>query len=452
MNPVSYKSMIEQFLNHINKHSLFASGDKLLLAVSGGIDSMAMLHLVKTAGFHFGVAHCNFKLRAHESDKDEALVRQSCGEYGVPLFTTTFNTTEYAGSHGISLEMAARELRYSWFETICVQHGYDFIATAHHLNDTFETMLLNLVKGTGLSGLTGIPVKHGRVMRPLLFATRKQIEAYATEHSLKWREDASNAADHYQRNIIRNKVVPLLLQINPGLEKSFVNTLERIKGSHEFVTIFLKKFIDKAVSFREDMMLIKKDPLDKIRYADVLLWELLKGHGFNYDQCKEILTIPHQAGKIFKTATHQLTIDREELIVNKLMDVQQTIDCFINADCTVVECAGIKLKLQVVEADQFSIVRENSIAQLDADKVTFPLRWRSWNEGDRFIPLGMKHHKKISDLLVDDRVPVPEKEMVSVIESAGEIVWVVGRRIADPYKITEATGKVLIMKVGVAAR
>ncbi len=437
--------MLEQFLNHIRTNKLLTAKDKVLLAVSGGMDSMVMLFLFKQAGLQAGVAHCNFQLRGAESDGDANLVMEIAGKYGFPLHAKKFNVGKYAGEKGLSTQMAARDLRYEWFNELAQEHAYTVIATAHHLNDVFETILLNLVRGTGLDGITGIPLKQKNIIRPLLFASRQQIESFAQENNINWREDSSNASDYYQRNLIRHKIIPLMREINPNLEGTFSDTLVRLSAGREFARSYLKEFSVRNIYYDGKHVLIKKEEIMKQPFPKVVLWELLKDLGFNFDQCTEIARGGHQPGMLFHSPDYQLTIDRDEFIVNRQTDARKKHVEILPDDFRATS-PDMELSLEIIDADKFVLVKDKTIAQLDADRIQFPLLWRQWHGGDRFVPLGMQHHKKISDFLVDEKVSLPDKRNVTVVESQGEIIWVVGRRIADPYKVTGETKSVLVIK------
>lgn len=437
--------MLEQFLNHIDQNRLLKKDDKVLLAISGGIDSMVMMHLFTTAGFDVGVAHCNFQMRGTESEEDAGFVRTIANDHNKPFYLKSFDTLVESEKSKLSIQMTARKLRYEWFHSLAVRHNFTVIATAHHLNDVFETILLNLVKGTGLDGLTGIPVKQKNIVRPLLFASRQQIEDYANQHNIAWREDSSNLTDHYQRNLLRHQVVPLLRQINPSLETTFADTLIRLHAGREFFHSFLKQFSIRNLYYDGKHIMIRKDQLMNHPFASVLLWELLKDLGFNFDQCVEITKTDHEPGSLYFSNEYQLTVNREEFIIGKRAD-KQKIFVEIKPDDEHVSSSGQSLVLSLKSMDQFKLKKDKIIAQLDADKIRFPMIWRSWEEGDRFIPLGMSQYKKLSDFLIDEKVSLPDKERVTVIESDGDIVWVVGKRIGEDFKVTEETKRVLVIQ------
>jgi tRNA(Ile)-lysidine synthase len=434
--------VVEQLLNHIQRHNLCKTTDKILLAVSGGIDSMVMLHLFRQAGFRLGIAHCNFQLRGEDSRADEALVNMACVDQSIPFHVKRFDTETYADSRGMSIQMAARELRYTYFSEVVREQGYDAIATAHHLDDSFETVLLHLTKGTGFEGITGIPVRNDHVIRPMLFATRKMIAEYAQLHHLIWREDKSNDSDDYQRNFIRHQVVPALRGINPNLGETFRYTQERLQGAGLLLKYYVDQFRAQSITFSGDDMKIDMQALKNLPSPVVMLWEILKDKGFNYAQCQDILDNDHQSGKQFLSSTHLLTVDRQQFFVQQKTDSASS--CFaIDSFPVSVQTELGSLRFEEIPKDEFRLEKNSERAQLDFHKVKFPLLWRTWKEGDSFIPLGMQYPKKLSDFLIDIKMPLPEKEKVTVIESAGTIIWVVGFRIHDRFKVTDETHQVM---------
>lgn len=405
---------------------------------------MVMFDLFREAGIETGVAHCNFQLRGTDSDDDEAWVEEACRNSGVPFHVRRFDTADYASSRRLSIQMAARQLRYSFFGEILLEKGYQWIATAHHHNDNIETVILNLARGSGLDGLTGIPIKNGNVIRPLLFASRSDIEEYASRRGIQWREDASNATEDYQRNVVRRRVIPLLEEINPGLADTFGATLERIAGAHQWVARFIRDFADSHVRLQDDQMTIAIRPLRESGAAATLLWELTKDKGYNFGQCREIMDTPHQAGKKFLSANYQLSIDRELLIIQPITFTSHS-SVLIDKDASHVASAMGELIIGVHERENFLLRKDSSLAQLDLDRIAYPLTWRSWLPGDTFTPLGMDQPKKVSDLLIDNKVSVPDKQKITVVESAGTIVWVVGMRINEHFKVTGHTRRVLVI-------
>jgi tRNA(Ile)-lysidine synthase len=438
--------VVEQLLNHISRQRLCKTTDKILLAVSGGVDSMVMLYLFRQAGFSIGVAHCNFQMRGEASKEDEALVKNACEQYGIQFHLRRFDTVAYAEENSLSIQMAARELRYSFFEELLKEGKYACVATAHHHNDNIETVLLNLIKGTGSEGLTGIAPNKGKVIRPLLFATRQIILEYATLHKIRWREDESNNTDDYQRNFIRHQIIPRLREINPNFENTFYNTLKRLAGANVFANEHIQRFVHNAQRVENDQILIDKDLLKTQYNPGVLLWEIIKDKGFNFDQCEDIVS-EHQPGKKFSSGNHELFVDRQHYILReKSLDDAPSLSIEENAKS--VTRNNLTLKIDFIGSDNFVLNKSQHVAQLDLDKISYPLTWRTWQSGDAFVPYGLGHSKKISDFLIDLKLPLPQKKAVTVLESDGTIVWVVGHRINDNFKVTGKTERVVVIRLG----
>jgi tRNA(Ile)-lysidine synthase len=437
-------SVLEQFLNHIARFSLCKTTDKILLAVSGGLDSMVLLHLMTTAGFKVSVAHGNFQLRGAESDGDEEAVREACARYKTPFFSKKFHTSDYATQKGISIQMAARELRYEFFETLIQSHAFDRLATAHHFNDSVETAFLNLTRGTGIQGLTGIAVKRDKTIRPLLFATRKMLLAYAETNKILWREDSSNHTDDYQRNFFRHQVMPRLEELNPNFVDTFRNTLERLEGAALLTKAYIKTFHTSIVSERDNEVIVDFRKLSATVSPTVVLWELIKDFGFNYDQCKQMV-LAEQPGKKFVSPTHQLHLDRNNYIITKT-EHARPFAVSIEAGATTVEGGKSKLTFKEVGSSDFELRKDSTLAQLDAGLLKYPLVWRTWKAGDYFVPLGMHQEKKLSDFLIDLKIPFNQKADITVLESGGNIIWVVGFRLSDRFKVTPDTKQVLVIE------
>ncbi|SRR5260221_8934602 len=430
--------MMQEFLHFIDQKELCTGKDKILLAVSGGIDSMVMLHLFIDCGFTIGVALANFQLRGSESDGDEKFVKEVCEKNAIPFFTKKFETEGYADQNHLSIQMAARELRYTWFSELLEQHHFDFIATAHHVNDSIETVFLNLVRGSGLEGFDGIASKNGKVIRPLLFATRQQIENYAKENKIDWREDQSNATDDYPRNFMRHQVYPLLKELNPSIEKTFSESMDKISGAVELLAAGISHWREKFETKKGEQILIDKKGLDHVKNPGSVLWNLIKGYGFNFDQCVQIVSASHgQSGKRFSSPKYELVVDRNDLVISPLSFGEGWGEVLIEKDQCEAQLGNLILKIEKKEKGDFK--NDPTIAILDADKLQFPLRWRKWKAGDYFYPLGMTHKKKLSDFLIDQKVSMTDKETITVLESGNEIVWVVSLRMDDRYKITDQT-------------
>lgn len=435
--------MLKLLIEFIKKNNLFDEGDSILLAISGGLDSMVMLSLFNQAGFNIGVAHANFKLRGEESDGDEAFVRSFCEAHKIPFFTTAFETNNYAVEKKISIQMAARELRYVWFRQLLKQHGYTKVATAHHLDDQAETIFLNMVKGEGLKGLTGMPINKRNVIRPMMFATREDLEHYARNTHLKWREDSSNKEDNYHRNFIRHQIFPRIHKINPGLNESLLRTSVKAKGEMLILKHGLDGLKKEYFDVREDgRVLIKKELFSEFPEPAVC-WRLLEEFGFSLDQSEDIFqSINGQTGKFFLSKTHRLVVDRDELIVQPLVTPSAEVQTLIPG-VGIFKLGNLKIECKISDEPFSSNPNE---AWLDYGKLSFPLVWRPWKEGDKFMPLGMSGFKKISDFLIDEKLSIPEKENVTVVESAGEIVWIVGIRIDNRLRIS-TPGKAFVMSL-----
>lgn len=436
--------MLEQFLNHINRHSLCTPANRILLAVSGGVDSMVMLHLFKKAKYPIAVAHCNFQLRGAEAGQDEQFVADACQTLAVPFFSKKFNTQEYASENRLSIQVAARELRYAWFSTLMDDNKFDYLATAHHVNDSLETVLLKWIHGSSLESFAGIPIRNQHVIRPLLFATRNQLSEFASENAIMWRNDSSNDADDYQRNFIRHQVIPKLKEINPALESTFQHGLKKIVGELEFLKNQLEQWKKNHVHEKSGQVLIDKAALLNATFSDSLLWRVVREYGFNIDQCHDMMeAMQKQSGKKFIGTSHLLTLDRNHIIISPYDDAYEAVTIREKNESVIRGAWEISIERSTAK----EILPSSIVATLDADKIKFPVTWRYWQPGDSFYPLGMKNRKKLSDFLIDRKIPLADKNGISVLESEGEIIWVVGYRIDDRCKITPGTKSVITFSV-----
>ena len=441
--------MLNEFLTFINKQNLIQPSQKVLLAVSGGMDSVVMCDLFSKAKLDFAIAHCNFGLRGEESNEDEMFVKKLSIKYKVPFYVTTFQTADFAENEKISTQMAARILRYEWFEKIRTQHQFDYIATAHHQNDVLETVLLNLTKGTGIAGLHGIRVKNGHIIRPVLFAEKEGIFDYVVENQIIWREDSSNESNKYQRNLIRNEVVPLLKQINPNLENTIQQTVERITAVEDIFEQEME-MLRKQITWSDSQAIyVNYKAIQTLSQPVIKLAELLKPYNFSYQQSQDIFeAFDKESGKTFLTPTHTLVKDRTELVITA-KNLQAFTSKTIEKNNVVVEFGDRMLNIgEFTEIEEgFVVPTAKKLACLDADKIRFPLQLRKWKEGDWFCPLGMNKKKLISDFLIDQKVPLNLKKEVYLLTSNGSIVWVIGFRIDDRFKVTDKTAKICLMEV-----
>ncbi len=412
----------DNFEQFIAAKQLFTHNDRILLAVSGGVDSMVMLALFVRCGYKVAVAHCNFCLRGAESDKDEALVRATAEKYGLELHCTHFDTRA---------EMAARRLRYAWFEQLRREHNYTVVAVAHHADDAAETFFINLLRGTGLRGLTGISARVGHIVRPMLFASRADILAYAADEEIAFREDASNHSREYLRNRIRLDIVPRLREINPDFTALMSRNFARLEAVQRFIDGCIDRIRAQAVTSAGDIDTIHTDLIDKSLPQKFVLYSLLNaGYGFKGKTVDELCCAlaNGRTGRRFYAGGYIASIDRGNIVIAPIVPTEgQAI-----------------LQYEYLTRDEITETKTPPhIALLDADKLQFPLVLRHWQEGDRFVPFGMKGHKKVSDFLIDAKRSLPEKERQEVLLSGDEIVWVVGLRIDERYRITHETKNVL---------
>jgi tRNA(Ile)-lysidine synthase len=390
------------------------------------------------------VAHCNFQLRGKESDADEEFVTSHCHSLGIPSYAVRFDTEFYAWENGLSTQMAARELRYNWFATLMEERHYSRLATGHHFDDTIETILLNWTRGSSLDGLAGIPVRNKNIIRPMLFANRADVEKYAREKNIPWRDDQSNFTDDYQRNFVRHQIIPHLKELNPSLETTLHRGLEKIQCDLELVHRAVEEWRLRHVQEEGDQILIKKDGFDPFLQKADLLWRVIREYGFNFEQSREITQgLKGQSGKRFLSSSHQLIIDRSMLIITLHPVVWE--DVWVAKDQQQVSLGPWKLDIRV--STEVKPGSGKLQAVLDVEKLTFPLRWRKWKPGDYFLPLGMEHKRKISDFLIDNKLSRADKDAVTVLESEGQVVWVVGYRIDNRYKITDTTRSVMVLTV-----
>lgn len=435
--------MLEQFLTYIHEKNLFAPDDSILLAVSGGMDSVVMSHLFDHARFNFAITHCNFNLRGDESDEDELFVRKLAKKYKVPFYAESFDTAAFADTEKISIQMAARALRYRWFGQLLQSGKFAYVATAHHVNDVVETVLLNLTRGTGMAGLHGIAPKNGRIVRPLLFTRKEDFYAYVTEHQLVWREDSSNVSTKYQRNLIRHEVIPHLKTINPALETTMQQTIARVSAVERIFEVEIERLRQATIRETEQAVYIDTVLLQGEAEPVIKLCELLKPYFFSYGQTQEIWqSIDGEPGKQFHSPTHTLVKDRTELVITaRRLDDFMSLP--IEAGQETVQTDDFQLQLQTFPATNYRIPGSPDVAALDAQLLQFPLKLRKWKPGDWFCPLGMDNKKKISDFLIDEKVPLNLKDQVRVVISGQSLVWIIGYRIDNRFKITPKTEHIL---------
>ncbi len=437
--PFASLHMTNTFQNHISQNLAFLNKSKLLIAISGGLDSVALTHLCKEAKLDISLAHCNFNLRGDESDADEEFVLQLAEDWDLEVFIESFDTEIYAKEHKLSTQMAARELRYDWFASLAQQLGFDYILTAHHADDTLETMLINLTRGTGLDGLTGIPEVNFNIVRPLLPFSREAIETYAKAHKLKWREDSSNATNKYVRNQLRHEVIPVLKTINPQLLQNIATTIINLQSSQQIIEDAIVRIQKKAVTIDNDVIKLNIKKLQKLSNPKVYLYELLKDFNFtNWDDVTNLLTA--QSGKQVFSETHRLLKDRTHLLLTEQSFQEEAESILISEKDTSVETPFGTLFFD--EADAVFEKKSNRIF-VDKALLKYPLTLRKWQEGDFFYPLGMKGKKKLSKYFKDEKLSLVDKENVWVLCSGEAIVWVVGLRADERFKVSGQTKQIL---------
>lgn len=438
------------FLGFINDNHLFGPTEQVLLAVSGGVDSVAMTDLFHRINQPFAIAHVNFSLRANESDGDALFVENMAMRYGVPFHTICFDTTVFAQEHRISIQMAARELRYQWFDELLQKHGYACVATAHHLNDLLETVLLNLTRGTGLAGMHGILPRQNRLVRPLLFATRDQLATYVKEHELVYREDSSNADDKYARNRIRHHVVPVLNELNPGLWQTLPRTIERFRAAEILMRSELDRSWQAVAEPKDNGVLLSKEKLRQMPEVAFRLMEWLKPMGFTSEQSRQIANgLAQEPGQVIQSATHRVIHERFGLLLEPLPQPVAVDLLLTEWPNTPIEIPGLfTLTIDLLENSvPETIGGDPALAVLDADELVFPLTIRLWEQGDKLRPLGLKGRKLVSDLLNDLKLSRLERERTVVLLSGKEIAWVVGHRIGHRFRLTDQTKRVVRLRV-----
>ena len=429
--------MKQQFLTYIEENQLLAKSDKVLAAVSGGVDSMVLAELLVASGFDIEVAHVNYHLRGEEADKDAVLVRQWCDQNDVVFHLHDVDPATY-DKQG-STQMIARDIRYSFFEKVRKERGLAKIATAHHSNDQLETVLMNLTRGSSLAGLTGIPLQRDFIIRPLLFASRNDILSYANSTGVKWREDASNKKNDYHRNQIRNEVIPTLEAQNPNLLQTFQDTLLRLRGAEKILEQAAQQYQlpDGSINtswFQED------------EAGLALLDRIIKPYGFNFADVKDLgkAISEQRTGALFMSSSHVINLDREKLIVRP---IEEKLDACIKVHYADQQQQGaFTIRMKRHEGNSLPEHAPDT-AIFDADLIEFPLTLRYWREGDFFYPLGMNGKKKVSDFMIDSKIPLTLKRDIPILLSSDEILWIVGYRMDDRFKVTDKTRHLLKISV-----
>lgn len=444
--------MLNSFNTYIKKEKLFSKTDKILLTVSGGIDSIVLCELFHQAGLKFGIAHCNFQLRGEESDTDELFVEELAEKHVVQFHSVAFDTSTFAKKNKLSIQVAARQLRYQWFEEIRTQFDYKYIATAHHQDDSIETFFINLIRGTGISGLHGILPKQNNLIRPLLFTGKDQIEVFAKKNKLEHREDSSNASDKYLRNKIRHQLIPLLKELNPNISQTIAEDIQRLSDTEKVYKKEITNVNSKIIKEDKNGIRISIKELKKLNPIEPYLFEFLYPLGFNSATVDEIIeSLTGQSGKQFYSATHRLIKDRDFLILESSskhqVSGQKKSNHKIKKSQKSLVIDEIKLNFKSIsKTAHYNLQTTNESVNIDLDKIKFPLEIRKWEKGDTFYPLGMKGKKKLSDFFIDKKLSIFEKENTWLLTSNNKVVWVIGLRLDDRFKVTDKTKKIYFVE------
>ncbi len=434
--------MKEQIQQYIIQHQLLSGEKPVVVGISGGADSVALLHILVSLGYKCIAAHCNFNLRGDESFRDEQFTIDFTKRLQVPLCKISFETNKYAQENRLSVEMAARELRYRWFEELLNTYDADAVAVAHHRDDSVETLLINLTRGSGLTGLTGIKPKNGNVVRPLLCVSREDIYAYIENNGLEYVTDSSNSSDIYTRNFIRLKVIPLLEEINPSVKASLARTANHLYDA----SLIYNHSIEEARKVIIQNNRLSISALLSFPAPATILYEMLKPYGFSRTVCESIFTvIDKDSGKIFYSSTHRLLKDRSDLLIDVLSGEDNRAYQINLEDDNVDLPVELKPEIVVIKED-YQIEKDRKFAYFDFDKLSFPLVLRHWQEGDWFVPFGMKGKKKVSDYFSDKKFSLFDKEKSWLLCCGQDVIWIVGERTDNRYRIEKTTKRVLKLK------
>lgn len=438
----------KEFKAFVDEQRLFSKDDRILLALSGGVDSVVLAELLLELGYTFSAAHCNFHLRGEESNRDAEFVIKWAERKKVKLFVQDFDTYAYMQEKGISLEMAARELRYSWFENLMQENQIDYLLTAHHADDSAETFFINLLRGTGIAGLHGILPKNGNIIRPLLFATRKSILDYAELKNIQFVEDSTNSETKFLRNKIRHRVIPMLKEISPDFDSIIRKNIERLRDTETVFRNTVENVKDEIIIRENENIKISIAELQSLNPMGIYLYEILSDYGFNESVVNNVsMVLDAESGKRFYSKTHCLLKDREYLLIYPIEKEETETEYSIDAEITSI-IEPFKAKIEVLKDLNFiSVPKKANVAMLDMDLLSFPLELRHWKQGDYFVPFGMRKKKKLSDFFTANKYSLLDKERQWLLCSGDEIVWVVGKRIDDRFKVSNSTKSVLKIEI-----
>lgn len=439
--------LVRRFQRYMQETLDVGVDDKVLLAVSGGRDSMLMAHLFLAAGYPCAIAHCNFHLREVDADLDEQLVREFAAQYTVPFFVRHFQTNVYAEQYGVSTQMAARELRYAWFEELRVQQNAQWIAIAQHQDDHIETVLLNLTRGTGLQGLQGILPKRGNIIRPLLFLSSQEITACVQELQIPFRDDQSNFSTKYVRNKVRLEIIPKFREITSEFDDIMCENIVHFQEAYDLLQSFVLPIREKLFVPENGFIRIKKSKLQPYLHRLPLLFELFKPYGFPKNVLADMQAHwSSESGKLFRSPNYELLLDRDDIWLKAQGEAEHACEAIeVQVDTSIFSFAG-KL-FEVAIGEDTSIQHSENVLQVDFQKMEFPLILRFWEEGDYFCPLGMGgKRKKVSDYFIQKKIGRYEKKAIPILFNGnGDIIWIVGYRADNRYRITKSTKKVFTL-------
>ncbi|MCR5453978.1 MAG: tRNA lysidine(34) synthetase TilS [Bacteroidales bacterium] len=445
--------MLATYKQFVERQRLWEAGDKVLLAVSGGPDSVAMVELTARLGIEFGISHVNFGLRGEESDGDEAFVRELAKRYDVPIVVTRVDTMRYVDMKGVSVEMAAREIRYAEFNRVMDIDGYKVVAVAHHKDDALETFFLNLLRGSGIRGLTGMRVRNGRVVRPMLCFTRSEIEEFLSENQMTYRTDSSNLGNEFARNKIRNLALPIMDDIAENARASITESIGYLGMAKRIYDHAIDEAVASVVSHEGSSIVVNIRGILNFVEPECLLFEILGSYDFGKAQCREVFRkLKSSSGKIFYSNTHRLVKDRNTLIITHLNDVETVagrgplIFCRSNIDKGMLETHSWRLNIELIDCDAFAPERDPYTVYFDMDKLCFPMTITGWERGDSFVPFGSHCHKKLSDLFIDQKLSIDDKDSVEILRCGGKILWVIGIRAANDCCVQPSTKQILKIK------
>ena len=435
--------LVEKFRSFIHQHWFFQPGDTLLLAVSGGIDSVVLTHLCFQSKLSFVICHCNFQLRGSESERDEQFVKDLGKKYSAEVLVKKFDTESYAAENKISIQVAARELRYKWFGQLIEEGKANWIVTAHHLDDNIETVLMNIFKGTGLPGLRGMLPKSGKIVRPLLFARKEDLVDFAKQNSLTWVEDSSNQSDKYSRNYLRHQLIPIIEKIYPAAVENLADNIQRFSELEKFYNQAVKAELRKMVEIKNEEIHVPVLKLKKCASPSTVVYELITQYGFAPHRVDEVIhLLDSETGKYLLSSSHRILKNRNWIVISPLDRALQE-QVVVEKEESAISFAEGKLGIRKKTAAEEKLQSKNGTALLDADKIEYPLLLRKWKQGDYFYPLGMPKKKKLARFFIDQKLSLTQKEKAWVLEMNKKIIWVVGMRIDDRFKITDSTKQVL---------